>query len=152
MQRMIVSMQNEIAQDSQLANASYCALVLRLSTPDLVREFDVVITAALRSIKFGTNKPGMCVAALSLSMDDDAADSSADFRTSTALFDLLCANARAQKVEDAGVFNKDFFLTSLKDAFLKSRIAITEVARLMPYAQRALNTELVNLYGKLDSL
>ena len=64
----------------------------------------------------------------------------------------LCANARKLGVEDVHLFNPDVFLIPLKNAFAKSRIDGVEMARLMPYARRALNTELRSVYDKLDAL
>lgn len=138
-----------------MANASYCALLLRLSEPDLVREFDVAIKDAMRSIKAGSSRMDVLSGGLSLSMTpiNGAQTSSHDeFRMSTALLEKVCAKAGEYKLEGAAAFNKDIFLAALKDAFLKARIGSAEVASLLPSAQRALNAELVSVYGRLDSL
>ena len=151
MRRMVLSMQEEMAQDRQLANSSYCALLLKLSEPDLVREFDVAIKSAMTSIK-NSNQTEIFTADLSLSLEpvDDIVDSSAsDFASSAALFGKLCSVEPERKIESVEAFSKDVFLVALKDAFLKSRIDSTEAAKIMPYARRALNAELVDLYGKL---
>lgn len=152
MRRMVLAMQEEMAQDRQLVNSSYCALLLKLSEPDLVREFDVAIKSAMTSIKNGSNQTEIFTADLSLSLEpvDDAVDSSAsDFASSAALFGKLCSVELEHKIESVEAFSKDVFLAALKDAFLKSRIDSTEAAKIMPYARRALNAELVELYGKL---
>ena len=152
MRRMVLAMQEEMAQDRQLANSSYCALLLKLSEPDLVREFDVAIKSAMTAIKKGSNHAEIFTANLSLSLEpvDDAVDSSInDFASSAALFDQLCSVELEHKIESVEAFSKDVFLAALKDAFLKSRIDNTEAAKIMPYARRALNAELVELYGKL---
>ena len=152
MRRMVLAMQEEMAQDRQLVNSSYCALLLKLSEPDLVREFDVAIKSAMISIKQSSNQTGIFTADLSLSLEpvDDAVDSSInDFASSAALFGKLCSVELEHKIESVEAFSKDVFLAALKDAFLKSRIDNTEAAKIMPYARRALNAELVELYGKL---
>lgn len=155
MRRMIAAMQNEITQDSRLANASYSALLLKVSEAELIHEFDVAIRDAMKTTAFDPNKTGVTATDLSMSLelvDDEAKSSKEDFRTSTALFSTLCANARNVGVAGVDAFNKDVFLIPLKNAFEKSRIDSEEMAKLMPYARRALNSELLNVYGKLDAL
>lgn len=155
MMRLLASMQSEIEQDRQLANAAYCTLTLKLSAPDLAREFNIAIKDTMTSITVGATSTGINTGGLSLSLDllDDAIpESNDDFLDSTALFDTLCAHAKAIGVEDVNAFGKDVFLVPLKEAFAKSRIDNQEAAKLMPYARRALDVELTKIYVKLDSL
>lgn len=155
MRRMLVAMHADIAQDRQLANASYCSLLLRLSEPDLVREFDLAIKDAMKSIKAGSSRMDVLSGGLSLSMtpiDGQQTKPHDDFGASAALFRKICAKAGDYGIEGLAAFNQDLFLAAVKDAFRKSRIDNTEAASLLPYAQRALNAELVGLYAKLDTL
>lgn len=154
MRRMVAAMQIDVAQDRQLANASYCSLLLKLSEADLVREFDLAIQEAMRSIKASPGKANVFAAGLSLSMtpiDDTQTGSNDDFSTSAALFKKICDEASECKIEGALAFDKEIFLAALRVAFAKARVGSDEVASLLPAARRALNTELVHLYGKLDS-
>lgn len=154
MRRMVAAMQIDVAQDRQLVNASYCSLLLKLSEADLVREFDLAIQDAMRSIRTGAGKANAFAGGLSLSMspiDDTETASNDDFSSSTALFKNICAKAKGYQVEGALAFEKEIFLAALRDAFTKARVGSAEVASLLPAARRALNTELVDLYGKLDS-
>ncbi len=155
MRRMLVAMHADIAQDGQLANASYCSLLLRLSEPDLVREFDLAMKDAMHSIKAGASRMEFLSSGLSLSMtpiDGRQTTLHDDFGSSAALFKKICAKAADHGVEGLAAFNQDLFLAAVKDAFRKSRIDNSEAASLLPYAQRALNAELMGLYGKLDAL
>lgn len=155
MRRMVAAMQNELAQDRVLANASYCSLLLKLSETDLVREFDLAIKEAMSSIRVGSGQTDVFAGGLSLSMtliDDAESNAKSDFSTSTALYEKICAKAGAYQPEGLLACNKDVFLAALKASFLKARIGGTEVADLLPAARRALNAELVSLYSKLDSL
>lgn len=155
MRRLVAAMQNELAQDQALANASYCSLLLKLSETDLVREFDLAMKEAMSSIRAGSGQTDPFAGGLSLSMtliDDAESNSQSDFSTSTALYEKICAKAAAYPLEGLRACNKDVFLSALKAAFLKARIGGTEVADLLPAARRALNAELVRLYSKLDSL
>lgn len=155
MRRMVAAMQNELAQDRVLANASYCSLLLKLSETDLVREFDLAIKEAMSSIRVGSGQTDVFAGGLSLSMtliDDAESNAKSDFLTSTALYEKICAKAAAYQPEGLLACNKDVFLAALKASFLKARIGGTEVADLLPAARRALNAELVSLYSKLDSL
>lgn len=152
MRRMVAAMQQDVAQDLQLANASYCSLLLKLSEADLVREFDLAIQEAMRSIGTGAGKANAFAGGLSISpMDDMQTRSDDDFSASTALFKKICAKAKEYQVEGVLAFEKEIFLAALRDAFAKARVGSAEVASLLPAARRALNTELVNLYGKLDA-
>ena len=156
MQRMILTTQNNMTQDPALANAAYCALMLKMSAPDLIREFHAAMEQAMQSLKASAGKSGLFSGGLSLSLEletDASADTSVnDLQPASAAFDTLCACARAHQLEVSSAFGPDIFLTVLKDAFAKSRIDSTEAQKIMPYARSALNTELVNLYGKLGAL
>ncbi len=154
MQRMILTTQNNMTQDPALANAAYCALMLKMSAPDLIREFHAAMEQAMQSLKASAGKSGLFGGGLSLELESDAsADTSVnDLQPASAAFDTLCACARAHQLEVSSAFGPDIFLTVLKDAFAKSRIDSTEAQKMIPYARSALNTELVNLYGKLGAL
>lgn len=155
MKRMVATIQQTIAQDGQLANASYSALLLKVSEPDLVREFEVAMKKLAIAIERETSQPALSTAGLSLSLEPleaVAAVSEADFLTSTAQFDVLSAHAKSLGVTGVNAYKKDLFVTALKNAFTQAHIDGHEVAKLMPYALRALNTELVNIYGKLNAV
>ncbi len=155
MGRMVASMQSAIAQDPQFANASYCALVLKLSEPDLRQEFELALEEALKVTEADHGKQDVFQPSTILSLepvDETVTKLEAEFSPSATIFARVRAKARAQRVNGVGVFRKEVFLNALNDAFAKSRIDEPVIAKLMPYAGRALNTTLLDLYRKLDAL
>lgn len=156
MRRMVVAMNEEMARNIEEANASYSALLLKVSEADLVDAFEVALKDAMASLKGTPAKPAKFADStlpLSLELADDANSSAQDdFLACTVLFDTLRANAKKLGVGGISPFSKDIFLTALKDAFTKSRIDSAEIGKLMPYARRALNRELLAVYDKLNAL
>jgi hypothetical protein len=129
-------------------------LVLKLSAPDLEREFKLALEAALKTVKPDSGKQDMFQGGLTLSLEplDGPVDNlDDDFSSSIALFERVRAKAREQKLEGMDRFNKDVFLNALRDAFAKARVEQAEIAKLMPCAGRALNTELLAIYRRLDT-
>jgi hypothetical protein len=149
MRRMITRMKTAMEQHAQAGNVSHGALFLKVGENDLVREFERAIKEATSTAALGS--ADSAVAGLSLEAADgpDAVD---EFETSTALFDRLCANARAVGVKGTGLYHKEVFVGALKDAFEQSRMDRQAMQELRPYARAALNAELLVLYGKLDEL
>lgn len=81
------------------------------------------------------------------------ADPSLDtMQRSTELFGRVVANATALGVHGVEAYGKEFFLGPLREAMVKARIDEEVIARMMPYACRALDAELVPLYERLDSV
>jgi len=155
MQRMVDAMQNAMAADPQLGPSSYRSLLLKMSSDDLVREFDLAIRESMKTIQQAPGARGGAGLGLGLSiesLDADADSPDADFLSSTALFKKLCAKASGLGIEGLGTYSFDVFLAALNDAFAKSRIDRAEAKKMMPVARQALNGELVKLYEKLDSL
>ncbi len=152
MQRMVDVMQQAIAADPQLGPASYCALLLKMSSPDLAREYDRALGDSLGAL----NEPSVAGASsrwLSIEpLDAAAAQSDRDFASSIALFDRLKTRASGLGVKGLGAYGKDLFLAALNEAFARSRIDPAEAEKLMPFARQALNAELAKFYAKLDSL
>jgi hypothetical protein len=154
MRRMVDAMQHAIAADPQLEGSSYCALTLRMSANDLVREFDRSIRESMDSIKPDARGLAVSVSGLGLSVAplDPNASSDADFASSTALFDKLCSKAGGVGVDGFGPSSKSVFIAALDDALTKARIDPAEAAKMMPFARQALDHELAKMYEKLDSV
>jgi len=153
MQRMVDAMQNAMAADPQLGASSYRSLLLKMSSDDLVREFDLAIRESMKTIQLAAGGPGISALGLSIEpLDGAEATSDTDFLSSTALFEKLCAKANGLGVSGLGAYSKDVFLASFNEAFAKSRIDSAEAKKMMPIARQALNGELAKLYEKLDSL
>lgn len=72
-----------------------------------------------------------------------------DFAASTARYKQLSASSEKILARAVSSFTKDFFLNPLEDAFKRARIDDSEVRKMMPYARRALNHELLQLYDLL---
>lgn len=155
MGRMVAAMQSAIAQDPQFANASYCALLLKLSEPDLRREFELALEEALKATETDPGKQDIFQPSTTLSLepiDEAVTKLERDFAASTTCFQQVLAKAREQRVDGVGFFKKEVFLNALGDAFAKSRVDKAVITKLMPYAGRALNTTLLDLYRKLEAL
>ena len=155
MLRMVAAMQQAIAADLQMENASYCALVLKMTADNLAQEFEGAVRESMAAIRRDSGKAQFSVSGFALAMEPmEAAASSlqADFQTSTAAFDRVCAKAGALGAPAVGLYNKDVMLACVTEAFAKSRVEATEAAKMLPFARRALNDELLRLYAKLDAL
>jgi len=155
MLRMVAAMQQAIGADLQMENASYCALVLKMTADNLAQEFDAAVKESMLAIRRDGGKAQFTASGFALSIEPmEAAASSlqADFQTSTAAFDRVCAKANALGVQGVRLYNKDVLLACVSEAFAKSRVETAEAAKMLPYARRALNDELLRLYAKLDAL
>ncbi|MEP6792349.1 MAG: hypothetical protein ABI907_13330 [Ramlibacter sp.] len=153
MQRMVVAMQSAIAADTQPGASSYGALLLKMSSDDLVREFDLAIRASMDALQQGPG--GLAAFGLGLSiepLDEAATVDDADFHSSAVLFDKLCAKADALGVDGLRTYGKDLFLAAFNDALAKSRIEPADAQKLVSFGRKALNDELLKLYEKLDAL
>ncbi len=154
MRRVIASMREQL-QGGLAENASYCALLLKVGEADLVREFDAALREAIESGRAPAGEPEAPVAVPSLMLelvDETQTVSASDFAASTALFSTLSARARSLGVEGLKKYNKDLFLTALMQAFAKARIEPKAMAELTPPARRALDGELLKIYGKVDAV
>ena len=155
MQRMVDFMLNVVSSDPQLGPSSYLALLLKMSTEDLVSEFEQALTESMVEIQRSAEKPGGPDSGLGLSMQPlDAGDAHAeeDFARSNLLFTKLLAKTKALGITGLAPYRKDIFLAAINDAFVQSRIDADAVKKLMPLARKALNAEMVRLYEKLNAL
>jgi hypothetical protein len=155
MQRIVDATQTAIAADPRFGASSYSALLLKMSSDALVREFDLAIRATMSGMQKQAGVPGVSVQWLGLSiepLEPGGGPPDADFLTSTALFETLCAKAGDLGVDGFGACSKAVFLASFNDAFTNSHIDPDEARKIVPFARQALNGELVKLYAKLDSL
>lgn len=155
MRRIVIAMQEQITRGGQLGNPSYSNLLVKTAEPDLVREFNAAINEAMQSIKArsAANGPIDTGPAVLLELfDEESASSIADLATSTDRFAALRSKARKLGATGIDRYAKDVFLKALNAAFAKARIDPEEMTDLMPYARRALNAELLKVYGKLDDL
>lgn len=155
MRRVIASMREQMAKGGLAENASYCALLLKVGEADLVREFDAALREAMESIRSQVGEPEAPVAVPSLLLelvDETQTVSVKDFAASTARFSALCARARSLEVGGLRKFNKELFLDALMQAFAKARIEPKAMADLTPPARRALDGELLKIYGKVDAV
>ena len=155
MLRMVATMQQAIGADLALENASYCALVLKMTASNLAQEFEDAVRDSMLAIRRDSGKPQFSASGFALSIEPLEAGASsllADFQTSTAAFDKVCAKAGGLGVSGLGLYNKDVMMACVSAAFAKSRVEASEASKMLPYARRALNDELLRLYAKLDAL
>jgi hypothetical protein len=155
MQRVVDAALEAMAKDPQLGASAYCSLVLKASSSDLISQFASALEKSTRAIQEAHGKAGTLALGLGLSiepLDPTMAPSDADFASSNSKFEMLCAKASGLGVEGLRPYGKDIFLGAFDDAFTMSRIDPLEGGKIMPFARRALDRELVRLYEKLDSL
>ena len=155
MLRMVAVMQKSISEDGQLADASYCVLLLKMAADDLATGFERAIRESMEALNAGDGGPSFSATGFSLAIEpigDDVASEKADFQTASQAFDKLLAKGKSLGVRGLRNYERDVVLTCLKQALAKSRMSSDEAAKVLPYARRALNDELVRLYGKLEAL
>jgi len=154
MQRMVQAMQQEIASDLRFEKATACTLVLKVASDHLVREFDLAVRAAMDKIKSRAGKPPEFSASnLTLEVEPTGPDTvAADLHGCTVAFRSLCAKADLLDVDGVDAFNKEVLLAAVEKAFRKARVEPEAASAILPYARRALNAELLNLYRRLEAL
>lgn len=153
MQRIVDATQNAIAADPGVGAASYCALLLKVSSNDLTTEFDRVIGDSMRSLQQAGGPRASGSKWLTMEpLDDLQASTEDDFKSSSEAFDRLTAKASGLGVQGLGAYGKDMFLAALNEAFIKSKVDPTEAEKILPFARRALDGELTKLYEKLGAL
>lgn len=150
---IIESMQIAIARDAQLPNVSYCSLLLKLGANDMAREFSMELKQAVAHRR-KPKDPGALPSAFGLLLEPiGAADPSVEtMQNSTELFGRVLAKTEALGINGLQAYGKEFFLAPLREAMVKARIDEDNIARMMPYACRALDAELARLYERLDAV
>ncbi len=152
-QRMLVAMKAMIAERGHQANASHGMLFLKVGEADLVHEFGVATAQEVEVVRQEIERRRGSPPSLALETFGAAdAHPGDDFNTSDACFSSLCNKAAAWGVIGCDAYDKDVFIKILEQAFQQSRMDRQASAELMPYARRALNTELCKLYGKLETV
>jgi hypothetical protein len=155
MQRMVDFMQNIIAADPQMGPSSYLALMLKMSSDQLVREFDAALRESMTAIRRAAEKSGGPVTGFGMSIEPlEAPDptAEADFARSTQLYQKLLPMTTLHEIRGFSAYRKEVFLTAVSDAFAKSKIDADATKKLMPLARKALNAELIRLYEKINTL
>lgn len=155
MLRMVTAMQQAIAADLTLENATFCGLVLKTASSALALEFERALVASMAALRQDTGQAQFSASSFSLAiepLEPAVSTAQADFQSSTDVYVRLCAKADALGVRGLAVSRKDVMLACVLDAFGKARVEAPEVASLLPYARRALNQELLRLYARLDAL
>lgn len=155
MLRMVAAMQKAIAEDGHLTDASYCVLLLKMTADDLAGGFERSIRESMDALHSGDAGLNFSATGFSLAIEpigDHVATEKADFQAATLAFEKLLARGKAMGVRGLRNYDRDVLLTCLKQAMAKSRMSSDEAAKVLPYARRALNDELVRLYGKLEAL
>lgn len=151
--RIIAAMQAELARDAQLPHISYCTLLLKVGADDLAREFaEGMKEAAAR--KHRPKPPNAVPSAFGLLLEpmDGADPSIGTMERSTALFGRVVAKSAALGVNGFEAYGREYFLGPFREALAKARVDDPSIARLMPYACRAFDAELVRLYEQLEAL
>lgn len=155
MLRMVGAMQKSMTEDGRLADASYCVLLLKMTADDLASGFERSIRESMDSLRSGDAGQAFSATGFSLAIEpigDDVSAEKAAFQTSSVAFEKFCAKGKSLGVRGLRNYERDILLTCLKQALVKSRMSSDEAARMLPYARRALNDELVRLYARLEAL
>jgi uncharacterized protein YigA (DUF484 family) len=150
--RIVEAMQLALARDAQLPNMSYCALLMKLGANDVTRAFLADLSEAVAQLRKPLNPAAAATSMAGLWLEPiGEADPSLDtMQQSNELFGRVVAKARALGVKGVDAYGKAFFLGPLNQALVKARIDDVNIARIMPYACRALDAELVSLYSRME--
>lgn len=155
MRRVVAAMQVSIEADRQLADASYCVLLLKMSADELANGFERSVRESMDALHQRDAGQNFSATGFSLAIEpveDDVSTEKADFLAATEAFSKLLAKGKALGVGGLRNYDRDVLFTCLKQAMARSRMSAQEVQRVLPYARRALNDELVRLYAKLEAL
>ena len=155
MLRMVGVMQKSMTEDGQLADASYCVLLLKMTVDELASGSERSIRESMDSLHSGDAGQAASATGFSLAIEpigDDVSAEKAAFRTASLAFDKLYAKGRSLGVRGLRNYERDVLFTCFKQALAKSRMSSDEAAKMLPYVRRALNDELVRLYTKLEAL
>ena len=150
--RIVEAMQLALARDAQLPNMSYCSLLMKLGANDVTRAFLADLSEAVAQLRKPVNPAAAATSMAGLWLEPiGEADPSLDtMQQSTELFGRVAAKAKALGVKGIDAYGKAFFLGPLHQALGKARIDDENIARIMPYACRALDAELVSLYRRIE--
>lgn len=86
---------------------------------------------------------------LALKIDDIPGPPTVDFSSSDTAFEAMCTSMPDAKSDDLDVFSKDVFVAAMAQSLEKARIEPADALKLMPFARRALDGELFDLYSKV---
>lgn len=151
--RIIAAMQAELARDAQLPQISYCTLLLKVGADDVSREFaDGLREAAARKTRPKPPNAPPSGFGLLLEPMNESDPSVGNMQKSSEAFGRVVAKAAVLGVNGFEAYGKEYFLGPFREALAKARVDESSVARLMPYACRAFDTELVRLYEQLEAL
>ena len=152
---MVGMMQKSMTEDGQLADASCSVLPLKMTADDLAGGFERSIRGSMDARYSGDAGQADTATGFSLAIEpigDDVSAEKAAFRTVSLAIDKLYAKGRSPGVRGLRKCERDVLFTCFQQALAKSRMSSDEAAKMLPYARRALNDELVRLYGMLEAL
>lgn len=154
MQRIISKTKMSINADLQLSNATACNFFLQTSAEALVRQFESQLKDALQDIRArqSSGKTGGFGSGLSLDTEGSEEQLAIADMKSTALFAQLCAKGKQHQINGVDAYDAKLFMNAMREAFNKSKFPDGELTSIFPHAIRALDSELINLYSKLDLL
>ena len=152
--RIVEAMQLALARDAQLPNMSYCSLLMKLGANDVTREFLADLSEAVVQLRKPVNPSAAATSVAYLWLEPiGEVDPSLDaMQQSTELFGRVVAKAKALGVKGVEAYGKAFFVGPVRQALVKARVDDVNISRIMPYACRALDAELVSLYSHMESL
>jgi hypothetical protein len=156
MQRIILKTKESLTDDSHLSNASACNFFLKTATKDLVTNFESILKSSLYEIKLkqASGKNDIFGLALSLTLDSEGDEEQLAIAKmkSMVLFEKLCAKGKENEISGVGTYDVKLFMNAMREAFHKSKFEDSELSSIFPHAIRALDSELIQLYEKLDCL
>jgi hypothetical protein len=156
MLRIISKTKASLIDDSNLSNASACNFFLKTATKDLVSNFESILKSSLHEIelKQTSGKTDIFGLSLSLTLDSEGDEEQLAIAKmkSTVLFDMLCAKGKKNEIAGVGTYDVKLFMNAMREAFNNSKFEDSELVSIFPHAIRALDSELIQLYEKLDCL
>jgi hypothetical protein len=154
--RIISKTKASLIDDLYLSNASACNFSITVATEDLARHFENILKTSLHEIKLKQNSGETDISVLALSLalnaEGDEEQLTISKMKSTVLFDKLCAKGKQNEIAGVGTYDVKLFMNVMREAFNNSKFEDSELVSIFPHAIRALDSELVKLYEKLDCL
>ncbi|QDL52894.1 hypothetical protein [Rhodoferax aquaticus] len=144
--RLVSRMQRQMETDVAALNTGYLMLLLKMSSSDLVVEFEKVLRAAMARARSEVNGSGFSFE-FSIAGEIDSSMLESD-----RAFQSLQAKSRSCGALSLAAFSPQALLKCVNEAMAGARISETDIQALAPFVRQALNTELVAIYQKLINL
>lgn len=156
MHRTISKTKDSINSDLKLSNAAACNFFLQTSTDELCQKFKSILNESLRHINENQTAVKIGDLRLNISFSIESNDNKEQLAIaemkSLARFEQLCSKGKQHQINGIEVYNVQLFVNAMREAFNSTNFQSSDLLSIIPHAIRSLDSELVNLYERLNSL